>query len=341
VNLLILSSHTILEYDDLRLFTDLGYDTFIPGSYTDPREANDTRPALPDAPHHPELAALCHEQRVKHADLGQTVDFGIVDWAKADLHPDLIDWADVIMVNCFPDTWISYQWDRIKHKRVIWRTIGQSNPRLEIEMRDFARQGMQVVRYSPAERRAFEPLHAFAGEDAMIRFAKYPADYGPWIGDNPVVGNITQNLDIRGDHCGLGFWTETTRDLPVQLAGVGSERMGGTGPLSYPDLLDYMAHLRCFLFLGTQPASYTLALMEVMLAGVPIVSIGPRNMWMPLLFEGHEIAVEWADHPNQAAEIIREYLVAPDHEASALIRERGVDLFGAEEIGEQWRKFLG
>src|SRR5439155_1356608 len=86
VKLVVLSSHGILEYDDLRLFSGLGYDVFMPGGYSDPSHPGETlRPAL-DVPGHPELVALCHEQRVKHE--GQPTDFGVVDWAKADLHPD-------------------------------------------------------------------------------------------------------------------------------------------------------------------------------------------------------------------------------------------------------------
>jgi hypothetical protein len=346
MNLLILSSHAILEYDDLRLFSDLGYDVFIPGAYSDPSQPGvefgrePFRPPLPNAPHHPELEALCHAQRVKHADLGQSVDFGIVDWAKADLHPELIEWADVIMVNCFPDTWIGYQWERIRHKRVIWRTIGQSNPRLEHEMGQY--EGLEVVRYSPAERRAFEPLGVFAGEDALIRFCKYPADFGPWIGDDIVVGNITQNLDERGDHCGLDFWQKATADLPVKLAGLGSERMDGVGQLSYSGMLDYLAHLRTYLYLGTQPASYTLGLMEAMLAGIPVVSIGPGNMWMPALFEGHEITRGY-DDPIAAAFDLRYYLA--DLGSARIDGQRcrniAVELFSPETIGPQWLDYLG
>ena len=342
MNLLILGSHGILEYDELRLFSDLGYDVFMPGGYSKPSEPGETlRPALPNAPYFPDLAALCHEQRVKH--VGQPTDFGVVDWAKADLHPDLIEWADVIMVNCFPDTWIGNQWERIRHKRVIWRTIGQSSPRVEHFMRQFAQQGMEIVRYSPAERRAFEPIGVFAGEDAVIRFSKYPADYGPWIGDNAVVGNVTQNLDLRGDHCGLDFWTEATKGLPVQLAGTGSERLGGIGELSYPAMLDYLSHLRAYLYMGTQPASYTLGLMEAMLAAVPVVSIGPRDMWMPDLFEGHEIAGDWFDDPVKARTELSVYLndracAWADSEHS---RDFAVELFSVENVGPQWLRFLG
>ena len=211
-NLVILSSHAVLEYDDLRMFTRLGYDVFMPGGYADPRQPGPLRPAVPEAPYHPELVALVQEQREKHA--GESQDWPIIDWGKCDLHPGIIDWADIIMVNCFPESWIAYQWQRIREKRVIWRTIGQSDPAKERLMRPLKAQGLEIVRYSPAERRAFEPLGIFAGEDAVIRFGKDPADYGPWTGRGlyqdgaiwtdhgaPYIANVTQNMKQRGDAC--------------------------------------------------------------------------------------------------------------------------------------------
>jgi hypothetical protein len=338
MRLLILSSHSVLEHDDLRLFSDLGYDVFMPGGYADPSHPGETlRPPLPDAPHHPELEALCHEQRIRHA--AESSAYPIIDWAKADLHPDLLDWADVIMVNCFPVEWIAGQWPRLRDKRVIWRTIGQSNPGIEHQMQFLRRGGLQIVRYSPAERRAFEPLGVFAGEDAMIRFAKYPADFKPWIGDNLVVGNVTQNLAERGDFTGYGFWQEATKGLPTQPSGLGSERIGGTGALSYPDMLDYLRHLRAYLYMGTQPASYTLGLMEAMLAGVPVVSIGPDGMWMPALFEGHELTYRGANTATEARDRLANLLAYADRFGEE--RQRAIDLFSADVIGPQWLDFLG
>ena len=347
MNLLILSSHSILEYDDLRLFSDLGYDVFIPGAYADPSNPGEmgSRPPLPNAPHHPELNALCDEQRERHGNIG--LDMGIVDWAKADLHPKLIDWADVIMVNCFPDTWIGYQWERIREKRVIWRTIGQSNPHLEHEMKRF--EGLEIVRYSPAEKRAFSVTGQFAGEDALIRFCKYPSDFPAWIGDNLVVGNVTQNLLERGEHCGLEFWEQATKGLPTQPAGLGSERMGGLGWLSYEGMLDYLRHLRAYLYMGTQPASYTLGLMEAMLAGVPVVSIGPAGMWMPALFEaGHPddelLPMDSVFDEPWGAKVKLHLLLDNEQMAQTISgnqRRRAAHLFGPETIGPQWLDFLG
>src|SRR5690348_12502091 len=163
--ILLLASHAVAEYDDVRMFADAGYDVWAPGGYEVPsRSGEGIRPALPDAPHHPELVARIQQTRMEH----MTPPGQFIDWGKADLHPDIIDWADAIIVHHFPRVWIGAQWDRIKHKRVIWRTCVQSDPTLEREMLQYRAQGLQIVRYSPAERRYFEGINSFAGQDALI-----------------------------------------------------------------------------------------------------------------------------------------------------------------------------
>jgi hypothetical protein len=352
MNVLLLTSHSIAEYDDLRMLTDLGYLVFSIGAYTNPwTPTDDKRPPLRHAPSYPYLAACCENVRRENGDPGPNID-----WAKARLHPDIIDWADVIIVHHFPERWIGGQWSAIKHKRVIWRTCGQSSPdgSLERYMATFRSEGMEIVRYSPRER----SLPNFAGEDALIRFGKYPADYGPWGGEVETVGNVTQNMAQRGNACGYGFWLQATDGLPTMPAGPGSEALeGGIGSLPYDAMLRYLRALRAYLYTGTQPASYTLGLMEAMLSGVPVVSIGAQAFGLPDLFEAAtrddlplgdkpDSIVAWDscfDDPQDAKRALRTLLDYPDKAAtiSAMQRQRAIDLFGIETVGPQWKAFLG
>lgn len=347
MNLLLLTSHSIAEYDDLRMFSDMGLDVFSIGAYTDPANPGDTlRPALPDAPQHPELAALCDVQRAKHA--GDNADWAI-DWAKADLHPDLIDWADVIVVHHFPERWLVPQYGRFRGKRVIWRTCGQSDPNVEHTMLQLRMLGLEVVRYSPKERETFEPMKAWAGEDALIRFGKYPADYGPWDGSDAVVGNITQDMAGRGDSTGLSFWLAATEGLPVRPAGPASEKLqGGIGTLSYDEMREYLRRCRAYLYTGTQPASYTLGLAEAMLSGTPVVSIGPKAWGThspQSLFEGHDMVGRdflWDNHPDGARAMSITFLNDEDYavEISRVMRTRAIGYFDVRKVSAQWSQFL-
>lgn len=339
MNILLLASHGIAEFDDVRMFSRLGLDVFCPGGYADPLHPGETlRPAIPEAPRHPELALLCEKQREKHA--GESADWAI-DWAKADLHPDLIDWAEVIICHHFPERWLGAQWARLKGKRVIWRTCGQSNLELEQFMLTLRRDGLQIVRYSPQEQIGFGP--AWAGEDATIRFGKYPADYGPWIGDGVWVGNVTQDMVGRGDATGLGFWLTVTEGLPVKPAGPRSDLLrGGVGALSYDEMREYLRRCRAYLYTGTYAASYTLGLIEAMLSGTPVISIGPRAFGSDL-FEGHLIAQNSSDRPDVVASDLRSLL--NDAAYAQMLgdegRERAIELFGMDTVGPQWLAFLG
>ncbi len=337
MNIAYLGQHGILEYDELRLLTSLGHDVFSIGSYINPTEPIERlRPAIEGMTYHADFAALCPDH----------------DAAKAHLPSEIIDWADTIIVAAYPDRYIASDWDRIRGKRVIWRTIGQSNPDLEGLMRGY--NGLEIIRYSPAEKRAFEKLGSFAGEDAMIRFVKDPADWYGWTGDDLVVGNITQDMLGRGEFTNYRFWRDATADLPTRPAGPRSELLpGGVGLIDYETMRAYLRAIRVYLYTGTQPASYTLGLIEAMMTGVPIVSIGPKRMWLPDLFEGHEIVrgdyerhlsyQMWTDDPREADGALRKCL--DDYEAakvySAHMRGQAMRVFGVDTIAPQWADVLG
>lgn len=342
MNILSLGSHGVLEYDQVKLWSDLGYDVFSPGGYEEPaKPATDMRPAILTAPDHPELRALCHAQRVSHGADG--IEYAI-DWAKADLHPDLIDWADVIIVDCYPERWIASNWERIKGKRVIWRTIGQSLPEGENLMLHFRRQGLEIVRYSPAEKRAFESLQ-YAGEDAVIRFGKDPADWYGWTGEDARVLNFTQHdrePHGRDRWTNWAFWEAATKGLPAVFAGPNSEVTGGYGPAGYDEMRQMLRSFRAYLYTGTQPASYTLGLIEAMMTGIPVVSIGGKAWGWPELFEAHELAAHGEDDPQRARKMLDDHLHnASDTDCRLAQQQQAIDMFSTDTIGRQWLDYLG
>ena len=154
-------------------------------------------------------------------------------------------WGDVIICHHVEEAWIVNQWPRLRDKRVIWRTCGQSDARKEEVMRPLHDDGLQIIRYSPREKDAFTRLGVFAGQDDLIRFGKYVGDYGPWIGDDITVGNVTQNMAGRGEFCGLHWYRAATQDLPAKPAGPFSEPLtGGVRGLTSPAVLDYLLRVR-------------------------------------------------------------------------------------------------
>jgi glycosyltransferase involved in cell wall biosynthesis len=340
MNLLLLTAHAVAEYDDVRMFADLGYNIFSIGSYTRPyKTADPIRPPLPQAPYFPDLADMVEGDQMAH---------------KEHLPDGLIDWADVIIVHHYPQHtapnsteergWIVGQWERIKHKRVIWRTCGQSDPRLEARMAPYARDGLEIVRYSPREREFFESVGSFAGQSALIRFGKYPEDYGPWVGDDARVINISQGLGTRGEFTHPDFWLAATEGLPACAMGPESEVLGGPGALEYHDMIEALARARAYLYTGTQPASYTLGLMEAMLSGVPVVSIPASTMWMPGLFEGQDLVTMLPSANATSAHLALRALLRNYSEAALISAHqvaRARELFDVATVGQQWVDFLG
>ena len=333
-----MTAHSIEEYDVVRMFCELGYDVFSPGAYVDPKSpGDDMRPPIDDDhADHPELREVLERVTV-------TDDRPDVLWNAKDHLPDeWIDWADVIICHHVEWRWLWPQWERIKHKRVIWRTVGQSTHQNEHQAMPFVHDGLEIVRYSPKEWN----LPNFAGADAMIRFYKDPKEWSGWDGRDGTVLLITQNPRDRA------MWTHThwaqkaTEELEAVWVGPGTEYMGGLGKVSPDQLRMLMRSSRAMLYTGTQPASYTLALIEAMMTGMPVVSIGPSRMGMfpysPRLFEAHCIAPLYAEETKDANELLRELIEDPFHAArvGAVSRSRAIALFGRDRIADAWDGWL-
>ncbi len=330
-------AHSIEEYDQVRLLSGLGFDVFSLGAYIDPSHPlDDMRAPLPDAPHHPELKAIVDA-------IPTTPDNeDRLDLAKRHIPERILEWADVIICHHLESRWLWPQWKRLRHKRVIWRTVGQSGHGNEWAAVPYARDGLEIVRYSPKE----WSIPNFAGASAMIRFYKDPADFHPWTGSSSHVLNVTQNPLERQEWVNLGWAAAALKGLPSLFVGKQTESVGGTGKVSPTELLTHLANARAYLYTGTQPASYTLGLIEAMMTGVPVVSISPE--WMKILpygsklYEGHEIAPLFASTPAEAHDMLRRILKDDDYArgVSKVSRLRALALFSRERAERAWEGWL-
>lgn len=345
-NIVLALWHSIEEFDQVRLLHSIGHNVFSIGAYIDPANpGDDKRPALPEVPAIPELRKA----------VDRTVAEGVEP--KAALPPEVLDWADIIIYHHhLPDLFAQWE-ERIapwlaakRHRRIIWRTVGQSVTSNELEALPFRGRGLEIVRYSPKERN----IPGYIGEDALIRFYKDPDEWNGWIGDEAVVTNVTQDMRRRDEWCNYAFWGMATDGLPVRPMGPGSEVIGGTGPLPWEEMREGLRHARVYLYTGTQPASYTLGLIEAMMVGVPTISIGPS--WMrifpygPELFEAHEIVDCWAegskatrwDNPQTVRADLELYLGDREYAArwGATCRHSAIEFFGRKTIARQWADFL-
>ena len=336
--ILYLSCHEILEYDELKLFTELGHECYSLGAYTQPGgEEHRKRPAL-DLPYDPHFIELS------------------LQYQRENLHAEQLKGIDIVIV-MHVTSWITNNWPLFKDfidkgGRVIWRSIGQSIPAREHELREARSQGLEVVRYSPAEMTIKDNI----GQNAMIRFYKDPDEFKDWTGEDRRVINFTQSMRERGAFCGWGIYQQATRMLPRVVYGPNNDDLGpklNGGMLSADQQLQAYRTGRVYFYHGTYPASYTLTFIEALMTGIPVVAVGKNegnsfNMFpdqatyeVPDIID-HGMNGFCSDSPAVLRESI-EAMLNDQGKAKAIGvfgRQRAIELFGKAKIKSEWEAFL-
>jgi glycosyltransferase involved in cell wall biosynthesis len=320
-----------LEFDEVKMLTDLGHEVFSFGSYVNPNNPHDRkRPGIPDGKYNDHLLSV------------------VTQCSQENLHPELIDWADCIIVMHRAD-WIINNWEKMKKKRVIWRTIGQSVPATEKMLMNQRNEGLQIVRYSPMEAN----MESYIGADRIIRFYKDPEEFNNWDGGSEAVITVSQSMKKRGIFCGYDIFNEVTTGFQRYIFGPDNADSGvDGGQLSYDELKTAYRSYRAYFYTGTYPASYTLNFIEAMMTGIPIIAIGRvlANIGVYAGVDTYEVDKIIRNGENgfcsDNKEELRGYVkLLLDHpeEASRIGhagRETAIALFGIQAIRDQWKEFL-
>lgn len=329
MKILYLSCHSILEYDELKIFEDLGIDYFSLGSYVTP--TNPVDPIRPALTAHPETWLIGNPP------------------PRDAIPPEFVNQFDTIIVMHVPE-WIERNWSIFKGKRVIWRTIGQSTPAIEQRMGQYKALGMEIVRYSPREAN----IVPTAGCDKIIRFYKDDKQFGGWIGAGNEVITFAQDMQHRAEHCNYDAFVQIAKGFNAHVYGPKNDGSGALngGFMSYQDMQQKMRDGRVYIYTGTQPASYTLNLIEAMMTGIPIVAIGPQygnslNITGADVYEIPDIIQNGVNgfYSNDINELRERVQLLLDNWSLAkrigeMGRIRAIELFGKNVIQEKWRQFL-
>lgn len=330
LNILYLSCHSILEYLETKLLTDIGHNVFSFGSYINPNTPHDPkRPGYPGYMNDKLIAAASR-------------------CTQANLDEEMINWADIIIVMHRPD-WITSNWLKIKEKRVIWRTIGQSTPEVEASLILPRSQGMEIVRYSPEEER----IKNYLGSDALVRFYADEYEFIGYNGSIPAVMTVAQSMKKRGRYCGFDLFVEATEGQSRVIYGPDNNDTGMSGgQLTYEELKTSYRNNRCYFYTGTYPASYTLNFTEALMTGIPVVAIGERLANINVIpgacaYEVNKIIVSGSngfcsDNMEELKENIK-YLMEHEEEAVEIGlqgRRTAIELFGKQNVRHQWEAII-
>lgn len=265
--ILYLSSHTILEYDELKILRNLGHFVFSPGA-----GRRSLRPMPSFSRYEKKLFAefdLLDKTNLHKENLPMRLFM-----LKSKLTKKFLNNFDLVIVMHYPQ-WIIDNWSLLKNKKVIWRSIGQSSPDIEESLKKYRLQGLKVIRYSPLEAN----LLNYIGHDEIIRFYKSSNEFDGWNGSLKKVMTISQEMKLRSDVCHYDAYKKITFGVPSMLYGYGNKKNKKVaGEIKYDDLKKHLKRYRCFLYMGTYPASYTLAFIEAWMTGIPIIAIGNKIM---------------------------------------------------------------
>lgn len=334
MKLLLIGCHEILEKDELDLFTQLGIDCFsYQGAFSNPAgHPTLKRPGIGGMQYYPELEAEAGTH------------------AKTKIPKEFFDKFDAVMIHHDPFVVVG-NWENMKHKKVIWRTIGQSTATVENMIRPMRYQGMKIVRMSRKE----ENIIGFTGSDALIQFYKDPEEWSGWTGHERRVINLSQSLKGRS-LCHYDQIMQAIEGFPALIYGVGNTDLGPLdgGRLSYDLIKGALRDNRVFIYGGTWPSPYTLALQEAMMSGIPIVAIGPQlanavvpqpEQWdyyeIPDIIQNEKNGF-YSDNMNEVRGYIAKLL--DDHEFAKRISDEGrktaLRLWSKSKIMEEWKQFF-
>lgn len=88
---------------------------------------------------------------------------------------------------------------------------------------------------------------------------------------------VINSLSSRGRRLGLDIFERVRKNIPLDLIGIGSEKLGGLGEISGDKLLTVIGRYRFFF----HPARYTslgLSVIEAMMIGLPVVGLATTEL---------------------------------------------------------------
>ena len=88
---------------------------------------------------------------------------------------------------------------------------------------------------------------------------------------------VINNIARRGRRLGFDIFQEARAQVPLDLVGMGAEEAGGLGEVRHAELPAFAARYR-FLFNPIRYTSLGLAVIEAMMAGMPVVALATTEM---------------------------------------------------------------
>lgn len=331
IKILYLSCHETLEYYDVSNLRKLGFDVFVVGHNTF-RSDNNTFRKLSE-PNNPDLQRYFNQHFIRNFKAGQPVQLNFDFVNKFDFIINA-HWTENMLMN----------WDYFKHKPLIYRSIASFFAHYENFYEPYRKQGMKIIRLSPAEKYVV----GYIGEDASIRTSLDPDYYKPWIGNNLNILTVNKMMNICSSRMRKEYEevTDIFKNERILCGKVNGDIPYSRNEVDENELNTLRQNCRVYFALCTKRAPLVYTFSEALMAGMPVVTFGKKL-----------IGYEWFEQPDfiengvsgfysdtiqglqdQIRILLNDYDLAKSMSIKG--REIAIKHFSSDVIQLQWKEFF-
>jgi hypothetical protein len=147
---------------------------------------------------------------------------------------------------------------------------------------------------------------------------------------------VINEIQRRARIAGYDLFLQARAAVPLTIAGMQSEALGGLGDIHYPELHRQVAEYR-FLFSPMRYTSLPLAVIEAMTIGLPVVALPTTEL--PMVIE-HGVSGFLSCELDELIAHMRDLLAHPDlaRRMGARAREVALQRFGRERFARDWNR---
>ena len=145
---------------------------------------------------------------------------------------------------------------------------------------------------------------------------------------------ISNHLARRGRRMGPDLFLQARAQLPLDLVGMAAEELGGIGEVRHADLPAFVARYR-FLFSPIRYSSLGLAVIEAMMAGLPVVALATAEM-ATVIDDGANGFID--TRVDRLHDCMRELVRSPSlaRDLGQAARRRAQERFSIERFSAEW-----
>ena len=347
--------HPVLEYDECILLEELGADWFSTGIYLDPEKPlpfphlNLRKPIYKS-----DISLVEHRcQSFLKDNPGYKGNFSGMNRPRTVLTKEFVKEYDVIFAP--NSTAIVENWEVIKDKPIIWRTVGAINADLERKLKPYVAKGnVYPVRFSP-----IEMLHPESNGGTYIRNYVDENVYKEWKPDSSNTVLSFQSWFAQRRHLRINQAYLLLRNkvpaVHFQLFGafIGMGDPLNLGTPTWSRQVEMYQKSLAYFYIGSPVAIPAYNYLEAMMTGCPVITFGPKIAGLPspvdssLLHEPSEFINNgtngfYSDDLDEIAQMLTQLRREP-RTAKAMGeegRKTALKLFSKEKALKEWEDFF-